>query len=375
MSGNMPRLWIVGIVSAMVGVAVCLAVGRAGPEPGAGPKEAGRIDLYGDPLPPGALVRLGCMRFRHPGSRKEVAFAPDGKTLVSVTQSGDSMRFWEPSTGKLLGEIETEDAIFASFTFAPDGKTIASAGNLKEGDNFPNRPALCFWDTATRKRLRTIKLADRTSVGRLFFMPDGKTLLGNSDAGMCVWDAATGAELLRYKLPSRGNVTPSPDGQWVAAGGDDGFLYLWEWQTAKEPRKIKAMSRRFLALAFSSDSQTLAGSFDDGNTPVHLWDVASGKVLRRLPGDESTRYAQGLAFSPDGKLLATTDYGNRREQHWSGGILLWDTRISSKAHDGHAASIQTLKIRLCSFVTEYARRGLLPRRQRSQGAGGAPEVG
>jgi WD40 repeat protein len=61
---------------------------------------AGR-DLYGDPLPEGAVARLGSVRFRSPdGSVSGLHFSADGKTLHTV--GGDAtLRVWETSTGRL----------------------------------------------------------------------------------------------------------------------------------------------------------------------------------------------------------------------------------------------------------------------------------
>src|SRR5947209_2951062 len=57
----------------------------------------GRFDLFGDPLPPGALFRLGTTRLRHMASG--VAWLPDRKTLVSAQAE---ICLWDADTGKLL---------------------------------------------------------------------------------------------------------------------------------------------------------------------------------------------------------------------------------------------------------------------------------
>src|SRR5262249_12522587 len=61
-------------------------------------EKATRTDCYGDPLPPGALARMGTVRYR-PGSQEFcLALSPDGKTLV--TGEDGVVRFWELATGK-----------------------------------------------------------------------------------------------------------------------------------------------------------------------------------------------------------------------------------------------------------------------------------
>ena len=60
-------------------------------------------DLYGDPLPPGAVARIGTVRMRHPSDLSQVALSPDGKLLV--TKAERSLRLWNGETGKLIKEI------------------------------------------------------------------------------------------------------------------------------------------------------------------------------------------------------------------------------------------------------------------------------
>src|SRR5262245_48558326 len=69
---------------------------RAQP-PGA---EAPRLDAHGDPLPPGALYRLGTNRLRHGYSLHWLAFTPDGQTLIGRSGGTNGVHFWEVETGR-----------------------------------------------------------------------------------------------------------------------------------------------------------------------------------------------------------------------------------------------------------------------------------
>src|SRR5262245_20521783 len=56
-------------------------------------------DGDGDPLPGGTTIRLGTLRWRHPGRVLCLAYAPDGKTLASAGED-QTIRFWEAATGR-----------------------------------------------------------------------------------------------------------------------------------------------------------------------------------------------------------------------------------------------------------------------------------
>src|SRR5262249_52080715 len=137
------------VTTLLLGVTLLLAQ-RPGDSARPAAPDRPRTDQAGDPLPPGATLRLGTGRFRHAGWQKALAFMPDGKTLLTKSES-NSLRFWETATGKLLGEVETDDFMFRGFALSVDGKRFASVGALMGEDGFPSRGAVRLWDAATRK--------------------------------------------------------------------------------------------------------------------------------------------------------------------------------------------------------------------------------
>src|SRR4051812_32150706 len=79
-----------------------------------------RLDRAGDPLPTGALARLGTLRWRHGSEVTALAYAPDGNVLASSGRDG-AIRLWETTSGKQLRELRGHKGEVRSIAFAPDG--------------------------------------------------------------------------------------------------------------------------------------------------------------------------------------------------------------------------------------------------------------
>src|SRR5262249_62119290 len=88
-----------------------------------------RTDRYGDPLPEGAIARIGTVRFREGGGIFTLAYSPDGKILASGSGSrGGVIRLWDAATGKELSRLEPNEDRVLSVAFSPDRQGLASVG-------------------------------------------------------------------------------------------------------------------------------------------------------------------------------------------------------------------------------------------------------
>jgi len=164
----------------------------------------------------------------------------------------------------------------------------------------------------------TIQPTPSDTVHRRGLSPDGKILASVSlDNGVRFWDAQSGKglALLKGHTEPVDTVAFSKDCKTAASGGNDFVIKIWDVATRKLLRTIPAhkdangYSLVVRSLAFSPDGKTLAsgtGSWthDTSNADsVRLWDVASGKELHAISPDGHQTIAS-LAFSPDGKILA-----------------------------------------------------------------------
>jgi WD40 repeat protein len=299
-------------------------------------------DRYGDPLPPGAIQRLGTLRHRHPQWAQCLAFIPDGKTLVSGGWD-HTIRFWDPASGKEVRRLEVDTRTVMGVAVSPDGKTLASAG----GDGI-----LRVWDLATGKTRLRLRGHQGSMVCCAAISPDGKLLAsgggGNRTTTLVLWDLATGKELRRLggNMRTVHSVAFSPDGKMLAAGsgarliwnpGDrpgPGVARLWDVATGKLLYELKGHRGGVTSVAFTPDGKLLASASHDGT--IGLWDAATGRQLRQIdvPEDPASGAPFGpsrgggkgidqggvlaLAFSRDGTVLASGQF--------DGTVHLWDRR-------------------------------------------------
>jgi WD40 repeat protein len=258
------------------------------------------------------------------GSLLTVAFSPDGRRLVVGSVEG-TIKLWDPQAGKLLRTLtpglRPEDARVLAVAFSPDGQTIAS-GTAGASDRDPAMVQL--WDAQTG-RLKQSLPPQGHAVSTVVFSPGGQTLAsGSDDDTLRLWDVRTGAQEWSAKTRHEwvGSVAFSTDGKQLASTGISGPVKLWDAQTGQFVRSLNQDEAG--TLTYSRDGRTLALGRRDGG--VELWDPRAGVRRRVLPGWARPQVGAVAYSRADGTLaVGVMEMGPKGT---GGGVQLWNPRTS-----------------------------------------------
>jgi WD40 repeat protein len=239
----------------------------------------------------------------HDGTVLSASFSPDGDRLLTTSSDGTA-RIWNVVDGGATLRVGDGSTRLFRGVWSPDGKRFATAGEDGKAR---------VHEAATGRLRATLVHPQR--VNAIAFADDGTRLVtASGDAVLRSWSMTSGTVIARRRGHSDGiwSLAVSPmrafDGKAralartsVVTGSADGTVRQWDLGADGAP--IVSLGARGVAVAASPDSQTLAVGSADG--VVRFLDPATWLERLRLTG--LVDRVNGLAFSPDGHLVAATD--------------------------------------------------------------------
>jgi WD40 repeat protein len=301
--------------------------------PSAAQEKPPLYDVHGNPLPKGAIARLGPAKLEHPGQVHALVFSPDGKWLASAG-ADKVICVWDTRNGKALFRLKGHDGPVRCVAFVPSGAGRPPETLISGSEDMTIR----FWDLKTGKEMAR-KIDHTGPVASLAVSKDGQLLAagGSNQAGIFLWRFEDG-KAIRHWYAHRGGVAGLaffPDGKAIASGGqthqpvtakgknpkDDYGVAIWDTGTGKARHTFPGHTKRVWAIALSADGKRLASSGMDDETQrsILLWDAVNEKLL--ISVDTPTTIERSLAISPDGKTLAGSDFRH---------VAVWDADTANE---------------------------------------------
>lgn len=224
-----------------------------------------------------------------------VSYNGDGSELLTVEQSA---RLWTPD-GRRVAALHPPRSVqlLLDGEYSADGRLVATT-------DFDRPSRVRVWQLpAARQILSIAPPPDANSEGAEITPGDTRVIAAYDNGAIRITDISTGATVGRLRSPSTvRSIDLSPDGSLLAAGSDEGPVWIWDLNSRKLIATLEGHSDYVGNVRFNADGSRLISVSDD-RTAI-IWDVATGAPVAKLIGH--TAPVSDGDFSPDSTYAVTS---------------------------------------------------------------------
>ncbi|KIK81441.1 hypothetical protein PAXRUDRAFT_757590 [Paxillus rubicundulus Ve08.2h10] len=292
---------------------------------------------------------------------QELIFSKDVDELKVVSTSSDeTVRIWDVSTGKQVGEpLLGHAAETIGIAISTDGTKIVSGGH--DGK-------IIMWSAEARTIIRIIKprmSGDNLRVISLSFSPDDKTFASASTDGTCtVWNSENGELLLDFDdhQDRVEIVSYSPSGVKIASGSFDHTIRIRNTHTGERLTQPLLHADIVRSMVWSPDSRQLISACNGGQ--IYFWSAPTGTQLGS-PLQAHLYPINCMAISPSGSLLASAS-SDHTARLWNtvtrqpvGRVLQHNDVVSTVAFSPNGQFVATGGVECIIFLWDISQEGVI----------------
>ena len=247
----------------------------------------------------------------HGGCINKIAFSPNWDKLVTAGND-KTVRFYNATNGELLDDIPLRLRV-ENVAFSPKGRFLAI--QLKAPHGFDSTISLLDLTSTAQKKKPIFKELKNLNFCSLAFSPNEKQMATSLDNGkILIWDLEAKNDEKPKELQDQNehvfSVAYSPNGDYLASGGLDRTVKLWDTKSW-EVRTFEPLDSAVASVAFSRDGKKLAAASWDRTARVFSIVPDQGAQEKKTKDINKAIHVfthstavNDVAFSPDGNKLA-----------------------------------------------------------------------